>query len=123
MAENPKRMLIVDDDELVLELLQFEMEDLGFDVTIAHDGPDGIAKFSKGKFDIVLTDFKMPEMDGLTMVEGILGLDESVPIIMLSGFFDSAIEERAQKLGVKAVLEKPPEAGRVFSLLSELGFV
>ena len=116
-------MLIVDDDTMVMDILAFEMQDLGFEVTVAYDGKEGLEHFKKGSFDVVLTDYKMPNMDGLEMVKNILAIDPNIPIVMLSGFFDSEVEEKAQSLGVLALIEKPLNPDHIQKIFKDLGMI
>lgn len=66
MSTDPRyNILVIDDDAQVLDLLWFSLVDLGFGVETAASGPEGLEAYRSGEFDLVLTDVRMPEMDGI----------------------------------------------------------
>ena len=81
-------MLIVDDEEDILIFLSYHFNKNGFDVTTALDGTIGLSEFEKKKFDIVITDIRMPNMDGIEMCGEIKKQDDTTPIIFLTAVTD-----------------------------------
>lgn len=79
-------ILVIDDEETVLNVVQEVLSRAGFKVEIALDGQKGIQKFDKGRFDLVITDILMPEIDGRDVVKHIRNSDRPyTPIIGFSG--------------------------------------
>ena len=79
----PKRILIVDDEPLIVKGLKYSLEQDGFETDSAVDGEEAISKFMSGRFDLVLLDVMLPKLDGIRVCQQIR--DESnVPIIMLT---------------------------------------
>jgi DNA-binding response OmpR family regulator len=79
----PKRILIVDDEPLIVKGLKYSLEQDGFETDSAVDGEEAITKFISGRFDLVLLDVMLPKLDGIKVCQQIR--DESnVPIIMLT---------------------------------------
>jgi response regulator NasT len=101
------RVLIVDDTNHVREMLaQMLMLD-GFDVVgKASGGAEAIAITTMAVPDIVIMDYKMPEMDGITATERIREIAPRVPIILYTAYLDADLEKRARAAGVTACIGK-----------------
>lgn len=83
-----KNLLIVDDEKEIRECLASILEDIGFKVTTATDGLDAFNKvLAHGNFDLILTDYKMPRMDGLTLAKHIKNNFPKTPILLMSAIF------------------------------------
>lgn len=65
------------------------LEELGYGIVTACNGDDALERFAPQKFDLVVTDYKMPRMDGLELIVNLRKLDPEVPIVLISGFVDS----------------------------------
>ncbi|MDR3559107.1 MAG: response regulator [Candidatus Pacebacteria bacterium] len=109
-------ILLVDDDAnllfLVEEYLRSVFPDPHFEITVADNGKDGLEKFKKLNPDIIVSDFRMPGMDGLEMFERILALcgEENVPgFILTSGYDKFAIKRRLCEYPAVSFLPKPYE--------------
>ena len=116
MLPHKKIKIIVVDDELsIRESLRGWLQQDGYQVETAAGGPEALAKNAANRFDIMLIDVKMPEMDGLTLLQKIKEIDSDIAIVMMTahGAIRDAIE--AIKLGAYDYLLKPFE-------LEELSF-
>jgi signal transduction histidine kinase len=106
----PKRsraILVVEDEPLVREVLQVYLAEDQHDVTVAENGRDGLEKFRGGRFDLVLTDRAMPEMNGDELAKEIKKLRPEQKIILLTGFGDLMTGAGEQPEGVDLVVSKP----------------
>jgi DNA-binding NtrC family response regulator len=105
--ERPKRVLVVDDEEAIRELLTDYLNKFGYEVVCAADGQEAMQKYMKGHFDIVLSDFVMSPMDGLELLGEIRKMDPDATFIMITGYpsIDSAME--AMKRGARDYITKP----------------
>lgn len=81
-----KKLLIVDDDPNLRLLYQLEFSESGYDVLLAPNGPEAIGLFENNRPDLVIMDIKMPGMDGIESMSRILGKNNSIPIIINSGY-------------------------------------
>jgi two-component system NtrC family sensor kinase len=101
------KLLVIDDEEGIRKVLAISLASDGYDVFSAAAGEDGIAIFNKESPSIVLTDIKMPGMDGIEVLKQIKELDPDAEVIMITGHgdMDSAIE--ALKLDASDFLNKP----------------
>jgi len=104
--EKPLRILVVDDEPAIREVLEFCLSDDGYVIETAADGSGGLNRFRSGDWDLVFVDRVMPEMNGCELAEAIRQLDPNVPIIMVSGNVDSA-EESALAGKFEAIVRKP----------------
>ena len=103
----PKRLLIIDDEENMLHMLKTILSKEGYEIEIARDGREGLIKVVTSKFDMVLCDLRMPEMDGMAFLNGLKEKQIDQTIIMMSayGTVDSALE--AMKRGAYDYISKP----------------
>jgi CheY-like chemotaxis protein len=83
------RILLVDDNRLGLIARKSVLEDLGYRITTATEGQDAFEKFSREEFDLIITDYKMPKMDGLKLIERIRQTAADLPIILISGYAEA----------------------------------
>jgi two-component system, OmpR family, KDP operon response regulator KdpE len=100
------RILVVDDDRQLLRALRITLAARRYDVTIAADGASGLAAASRTRPDLVILDLGLPDMDGVTVVEGIRGWS-SVPIIVLSARHSEAAKVDALDAGADDYVTKP----------------
>jgi len=100
------RILLVDDDARVRDMLRDVMATFGYDVDVAGDGRAGMEKFREQPADVIVSDFMMPGITGLELAAQVRVVDPAVPIILLTGLATSAVLEEARRLRVTA-LSKP----------------
>ncbi len=107
------KILIVDDETPIRRTLRDILEFEGYDVEEASDGLECISKVQKDKFDVIITDIKMPKMDGIEALERLQILTPETPVIMVSGHgtIDTAVE--AVKKGAFDFISKPPDLNRM----------
>jgi len=105
-----EKILIIDDEEMILEDLTLLLTYHGFRVRSAINGQTAIEIFKSESFDLVITDIRMPEMDGLEVVRQIRTLDKDAELIILTGFGTSDNALKARKNGVSHFLTKPLES-------------
>ncbi len=102
-------ILIVDDSISMRQSVRFVLEQEGFSVTEAGDGIEGLAKQDGTKFDLMLTDVNMPNMDGLSMIRSIRsgGMNKFTPILVLTTESQGAVVEEGKKCGATGWIVKP----------------
>jgi DNA-binding NtrC family response regulator len=107
------KILVIDDEKSIRNTLQEILEYEKHKVELAEDGIVGLEKVNQGNFDIILCDIKMPEMDGIEVLEKILEKTSDTPVIMISGHgnIDTAVE--AIKKGAYDFIEKPLDLNRL----------
>ncbi len=107
------KILIVDDEVPIRRTLRDILEFEGYEVDEASDGLECVAKVQKEKYDVIITDIKMPRMDGIEALERLQILSPETPVIMVSGHgtIDTAVE--AVKKGAFDFISKPPDLNRM----------
>jgi len=107
------RILVIDDEKSIRGTLQEILEYEGYEVELASSGPEGLEKFSGNNFDIVLCDIKMPEMDGLEVLEKIFDISSETQVIMISGHGNIENAVQAIKKGAYDFIQKPLDLNRL----------
>jgi two-component system chemotaxis response regulator CheY len=100
------RVLVIDDDPSVRQVVRFLLAAFGYESHPAADGPSGLAQFVKGGWDLVITDLEMPEMSGWHVIEAIRQRDATMPILIITAFSDPGVLQQASEWGI-TVVAKP----------------
>lgn len=101
-----KRVLIVDDDRVILNLLAEGLRDSGYAVSAAVSGRDALEALARETFDLAVLDMRIPDISGLELAR-MLRSSGGPPFVFLSAFGDGAIVEEAAKTGAMGYLVKP----------------
>ena len=108
-----EKILLVEDSEINLEIMQSQLLSLGYQVDTAINGKEALIKFQKRKYDIILTDLEMPEMDGYALAAEIRRIEENskepIPILAVTASDFDLTKERAISLGFNGYMLKPFE--------------
>lgn len=121
----PHRLLIIDDDPLILKALRESLEADGHSVATADGGEAGVAAFKAERregrgFEVVITDLGMPNMDGRKVAELIKSMSPNTPVVMLSGWGQQILSEKEPFPYINRVLAKPPKITELRAALREL---
>ena len=101
------RVLVVDDESSIRELLQKTLALAEYDVDTAPDGRAALERLRLGNYDLLIADLKMPGMDGLTLIREAKRLKADLPVIIITGFSTESSAIEAVNLGVAGYLTKP----------------
>ena len=104
-----EKILVVDDEEAIREVVSTLLEAQGYRVTIAENGRKGLEAFRRDTFDLVLSDIVMPEMDGMKLLSELRQDDPDVPVIMVTAMHDISIALEAIRAGAYDYILKPFE--------------
>lgn len=109
------KVLVIEDEELMIKALEFRLKKDGYDVYLARDGAQGIEMLSKATYDLVITDIMMPFVSGLEVVSHIKGnpLLKDTPVIVLSSIGLERVVMEAFELGVDDFITKPFNLGEL----------
>lgn len=104
-----KRILIVDDEESVAFFLSENLSGLeaGYEVETALSGPEALARMAPRPFDLLITDLRMPGMDGLGLIKRVRALHPDTRLILMTAFGDPQVEATAYRLGACRYITKP----------------
>ena len=101
------KILVVDDEKATLSMFRLLLDAYGYTVYTAENGAEGLAIFQKEKPEIVLTDIKMPGIDGLAVLQQIKEIDPNTAVIVITGHGDTALAEQAVALDAVDFINKP----------------
>ncbi|MFB3779612.1 MAG: response regulator [Bryobacteraceae bacterium] len=101
----PARILLVDDNKLGLSARRSVLAELGYSVTTAPGGLEALEQFERGKFDLLVTDYKMPHMNGVELIGKVRAVEPSLPVIVISGYVE-ALDLSETTTGADAVIPK-----------------
>jgi len=103
-----KKILLVEDEEIVTDLLQRKLQKEGYEIFVARDGEEGLKLMEEIKPNLILLDIIMPKMGGFEVMEGMNKNKElkKIPVIVISNSGQPVELDRAQKLGAKDWLIK-----------------
>ncbi len=102
-----KRILIVEDDPNITELLEIHLADMGYDLATADDGLAGLRMFEEDEYDLVILDLMLPGLDGLEVCKRIRADNDSTPILMLTSRSEELDKVLGLELGADDYLTKP----------------
>ena len=108
-----ERILIVDDEEGMRRLLGRILAKEGYDTTTAANGVDALRLVASERFDLVVTDIKMPEMDGLQLLQEIREYEPSLPVIVITAYGTIENAVQALRAGAYDYIAKPFEADEI----------
>lgn len=106
------RILVIDDEPLICEMLQEHLTDLGHEVVVASDGRKAVKLMQRKPADLVITDVFVPEKDGLSTIEDLRNTRPDAKIIAISGgsrIRDADVLKWAAELGANYAFQKPLE--------------
>ncbi|MBW1675524.1 MAG: response regulator [Deltaproteobacteria bacterium] len=101
------RILVVDDDKELADGLVEYLSDLGYSAVAAYSGQEGLNRFENGAFQLVITDLKMPEMDGIEFLEAVKARDRQAVVMVITGHGTIESAVKATKKGAYDFITKP----------------
>lgn len=123
-----KRILIVEDDKIMLEALRIELEGAGFHVTVREDGESGLAEAMKGSYDLILLDLVLPKLHGFDFLKALKQAKDAkvrnTPVVILTNLTQDKDRDKGMKLGaidycVKATTDLQGLKGKIHDILSK----
>jgi CheY-like chemotaxis protein len=118
---NGELILVVDDEESILRVVKMILENKGYRIITAHDGPGGAAIFERevNAINVVLTDISLPLMDGLALIRSLKKIKPSVPFIASTGESQNIYAQELEELGVTNLLTKPYDTQKLLEALRQ----
>ena len=119
-----KKILLIDDEELVIKSLLRLLSVEGYEVVVAKSGVEATEKVKQADFDLIISDVRMPGLDGIETIEQIRGYlkklnKKTIPEILITGYADIDKYEKAMDLKVVDYLYKPFDIGDLLSLVKK----
>jgi DNA-binding response OmpR family regulator len=117
---SPARILVVDDEWMMLDLLERFLGEQGYEVISARDGKQALDIFRDNACDLLITDMRMPRMDGLQLLKAVKDADHRLPVVFISGFGEAETVVEALKAGAENFLAKPLDLERLKRVIEQI---
>jgi len=114
------RILVIDDDENILDVISDMLELLDHEVVTASSGEEGVEKFKNDKFDLVMTDLGMPGISGWDVTKFCKSFNPNVPVLMVSGWGNQIDDDMVNSSGLDGILAKPFEISKIKAMIQEV---
>ncbi|HPD95793.1 MAG: response regulator [Bacteroidales bacterium] len=117
-----KTILIVDDSESIREVVNFTLQNEGYDVLIGVDGKDALKYLDGRAIDLIITDLHMPEMDGIELIKNVrrMGTYERIPILFLTTESQTAKKIEAKEAGATGWIIKPFVPAKLIAAINKV---
>ncbi len=105
------KVLVADDIPMIRKLVEYHLKRIGFDTSSAADGAEALMLASNFRYDLILLDIMMPEMDGLEVLRRLRGdsVNRDTPVIMMTAYGDASSVKKAVEYGANDFIVKPVE--------------
>lgn len=113
------KILVIDDEVDICLLLKRFLERKGYEVSTVHKGADGLRAVSKTAFDLIISDFRLPDYSGLDLLKEIKALRPAVPVIIITGYSDIRMAVEVIKFGAYDYVTKPLYPEELLNLVKE----
>ena len=117
------RILVIDDEEIVLRSCQRILAGDAYAVDVAGDSREGLRRADDGNYDLILLDIKMPHLDGIEVLRDVKERHPDIEVIMVTGLTEVQTAVRAMKLGAFDYLSKPVASKELVAFLNELQWI
>lgn len=114
-----KRVLAIDDDLPIREMLRDIILEMGFDVVLVGDGAEGLKEWKKAPFDLVVTDLLVPRLDGIRLAEEIRKIDPKAKILVITAITHS-LEKELHSAPIDGFFPKPIPVAKLRARIREL---
>jgi CheY-like chemotaxis protein len=117
-----ERILLVDDEEPIVQMVKMMLEKLGYRITVRTSSPDALCAFkaNPSEYDLVISDKGMPNMTGEQLARELMAIRPEIPVIICTGFSDENDEQRARDIGIKGLLKKPVARGDLAEMVRKV---
>lgn len=107
MATSHPKILVIDDEPILRRVLTLHLRSVGYDVVCAECASEGINLFSSGSFNLVITDYNLPDKNGLEVLRAVKSGVPDMPVMVISGFLDTNLIATLINAGAVKYLKKP----------------
>ena len=121
-AQGNERILLVDDEEQIVEMLQKMLEHLGYRLTVTTSSAKALELFCSEPeaFDLVITDQTMPEITGVELSKRLRGIRSDIPVILCTGYNETVTEGKLNAVGINEYLIKPAQRSEIAGTVRRL---
>ena len=115
-----KKILIVDDDEQILKMLREVLEEEGFIIDLSSGGQDALRKLEDGKYYLVISDVRMPDIDGFEVLQQVKEKYKKTKVILMTGYTEEYDISDALILGADDYITKPLDIDKIVLAINNL---
>lgn len=115
-----KRILLIDDNKDVLDTFYYMLTDLNYDVTTCIDSTEGLKKAIDENFELIITDYKMPKLNGFEIIKRVKDIKPKAIVYLLTEVYEEHIIKIAREAGATGIMNKPFELSKIISILNYL---
>ncbi len=119
-TERQPHVLVVDDESLVCWALEKALNKIGCQISTVPTGEAAIEAMSASRFDLVITDMKLPHLDGFAVASEAKRRLPDTPVMMISAFGDSASRQKAEATSIEYFIDKPFDLAAMTSLVASI---
>ena len=113
------KVLVVDDERDICRMISNILKEEGYKVDKAYDGEQAIRKVKARGYNLMLLDYKLPDIDGINVLKEIRRIKPSLKVIMISAYGSPSIKSMAKKLGAYRFLDKPFDLNRLIKIVKD----
>lgn len=114
-----KKILVIDDEKAILDALDIILEDMGHEVSICQDPVEGTRLANAERFDLIITDLRMPGKNGAEVVQDVIAANPEARILVITAFPSDSLVSLALEAGAKGILKKPFDVAKILDFLGE----
>lgn len=121
LPKGTERILLIDDEQCIVDIGKELLTSLGYTVDTRTNALDSLEAFRSHpyEYDLIITDFTMPQMDGEQLITGIRKIRQNIPIILCTGFATGILSKKMSSLGIDAILMKPTSTSELASTVRQ----
>jgi CheY-like chemotaxis protein len=122
MSETLAKLLIAEDEDTLSYFLQRSLEDSvpPFAVEVAGAGAEALKRLAGSRFDVIIVDLQLPDMDGVSLIKAVRQFDPFVKVIVMTAYGSPEAETEVKKLGVDAYVTKPFVVEEMKSMIAQM---
>ncbi len=117
--ENNNKLLIVDDEEVMRDFLGEVLSEEGYRLDFASDGNEAIEKIKKVDYRVIITDIRMPKVEGTEVLRVAKEVSPGTEVIIITGYASKEAADKCERLGAIAYLSKPFQISHIRELVGE----
>lgn len=115
-----KKILVIDDEPMIRQVLTIHLSKAGYEVACAQNASEGIALIGSGSFSLVITDYNLPDKNGMEVLRAAKVSAPDLPVMVISGFLDAVLIERLMAEGAAQYLRKPFLKAAVLAAVTDI---
>jgi DNA-binding NtrC family response regulator len=113
------KILVVDDERDTCRMISFILEKEGYKVAKVYDGEQAIKKIKAKGYNLMILDYKLPDINGIDVLKEVHQIDPSLKVIMISAYGSPCIKSMAKKFGVYRFLDKPFDVKKLVKVVKD----